>query len=145
MPLELDNSRRQYEPGFQGTISVLNFLENPSFETGIQGWSATNGTISRWTTGAANGSWSGKFTAVGSGDMTIFGMRAVGSSIVGIVPGTSYRFQSGTIWLTSAAGSRTVDAYIEWRDAVDAVLSSSLVGSVTLANNGGGSGVGGPV
>lgn len=145
MPLELDNSRRQYEPGFQGTISVLNFLENPSFETGIQGWSATNGTISRWTTGAANGSWSGKFTAVGSGDMTIFGMRAVGSSVTGIVPGTVYRANSGLLSLTSAAGSRTVDAYIEWRDAVDAVLSSTLIGSRTLTNGGGGSGVGGSV
>jgi hypothetical protein len=102
--------------GVIATQATLN--SNPGFETNTSGWTATNATLTRSSTQAKHGSWSGLITSTAGSSP-----RIQTTPVVAVTPGATYR-ASG--WLYAPSPIPTgVGVSVNWYDAGQSYLSTS--------------------
>lgn len=92
-----------------GTTQYTNMVINPSVETAITGWSATNGTVTRVNTDAKSGSYSATITAGSSSSARI---TVAGVSV------TEGQVWTGSIWAKVTAG-RSIRARMNFSDSTN--------------------------
>lgn len=103
-------------------------LADGTFETGVSGWQATNGTFAQATDNVYAGMYSGKLTVTGTPTQAY--VRPDAGMQVPVTPGKSYTCR---FWAYSPSGYASLSAAIDWRDSSNSYISTSSTNAAIAA------------